>query len=91
MFDDVSGRYDLLNRIMTLGQDSAWREAMWQRVPASARRVLDLCTGSGASLAGLCRPGRTVIGIDVSSTRSTRSSFQFDRRGFQGGGSSVGS
>ena len=29
MFDDVSGRYDLLNRVMTLGQDGAWREAMW--------------------------------------------------------------
>ena len=66
MFDDVSGRYDLLNRVMTLDQDSAWREAMWQRVPAAAHRVLDLCTGSGVSLAGLCRPGRTVLGIDVS-------------------------
>jgi len=66
MFDDVSGRYDLLNRIMTLGQDSAWREAMWLQVPAAAHRVLDLCTGSGVSLTGLLRPGRTVIGMDVS-------------------------
>ena len=66
MFDGVSRRYDLLNQVMTLGQDSAWREAMWRRVPAAAHRVLDLCTGSGVSLAGLCRPGRTVVGIDVS-------------------------
>lgn len=66
MFDDVSGRYDLLNRVMTLGQDSAWRMAMWARVPARARRVLDLCTGSGVSLPGLRRPGRTVLGMDVS-------------------------
>ncbi|MEQ1834518.1 MAG: ubiquinone/menaquinone biosynthesis methyltransferase, partial [Candidatus Eisenbacteria bacterium] len=66
MFDDVSGRYDLLNRVMTLGQDSAWREAMWRRVPAHARHVLDLCTGSGVSLPGLRRPGRTLLGIDVS-------------------------
>ncbi len=66
MFDDVSGRYDLLNRVMTLGQDSAWREAMWSRVPSSAQRVLDLCTGSGVSLAGLRRAGRTVLGMDVS-------------------------
>ncbi len=66
MFDDVSGRYDLLNRVMTLGQDMAWREAMWRCVPESARHVLDLCTGSGVSLAGLRRPGRTVLGVDVS-------------------------
>jgi len=66
MFDDVSGRYDLLNRVMTLGQDSAWREAMARRVPETAHRVLDLCTGSGTSLAGLLRPGRTVLGVDVS-------------------------
>jgi len=66
MFDDVSGRYDFLNRVMTLGQDGAWREAMWRCVPAGAHAVLDLCTGSGVSLPGLCRPGRTVLGMDVS-------------------------
>ncbi len=66
MFDDVSGRYDLLNRIMTLGQDDHWRECLADAVPERARVVLDLCTGSGTSLTGLRRPGRLVIGIDVS-------------------------
>jgi len=66
MFDDVSPRYDLLNAIMTLGRDSAWREAMWREVPDDARVVLDLCTGTGTSLRGLRRPGRLVIGADVS-------------------------
>ena len=66
MFDDVSGRYDLLNRFMSLGQDAAWREAMWLGVPEGARTVLDLCTGSGVSLTGLRRPGRLVLGMDVS-------------------------
>lgn len=66
MFDDVSGRYDLLNRVMTLGQDTAWREAMWRRVPEGATVVLDLCTGSGVSVPGLRRPGRTVLAMDVS-------------------------
>jgi len=66
MFDDVSGRYDLLNRLMTLGQDGAWREAMWRRVPERAAVVLDLCTGSGVSLPGLQRPGRLLLGADVS-------------------------
>lgn len=66
MFDGVSGRYDLLNRLMTLGQDGAWRSTMWHAVPDSARTCLDLCTGNGVSLPGLARPGRLVIGVDVS-------------------------
>src|SRR6266702_2217307 len=66
MFDQVSPRYQLLNRLMTLGQDRSWRGAMWRAVPERARAVLDLCTGDGASLEGLRRPGRLVLGVDVS-------------------------
>ena len=66
MFDDVSGRYDLLNSMMTLGQDRAWRAAMWRAVPETAGVVLDLCTGSGVSLGGLRRPGRVLLGVDAS-------------------------
>ena len=66
MFDQVSGRYDFLNRVLSLGQDHAWRVAMWRLVPDDAGAVLDLCTGTGTSLDGLRRPGRLVVGIDVS-------------------------
>lgn len=66
MFDDVSPRYDLLNRLMTLGLDTAWRAAMWRLVPRRARVVLDLCTGNGVSLRGLLAPGRLVLGMDAS-------------------------
>jgi len=66
MFDDVSGRYDLLNSLMTLRQDRTWRAAMWRAVPETAGVVLDLCTGSGASLGGLRRPGRILLGVDAS-------------------------
>ncbi len=66
MFDQVSPRYDLLNALMTLGRDGSWRRAMWAEVPEHATQVLDLCTGSGVSLPGLRRPGRLVIGADVS-------------------------
>ena len=66
MFDQVSPRYDLLNSILSLGRDVAWRRAMTDAVPDEARVVLDLCTGNGVSLGGLRRPGRLVIGIDVS-------------------------
>jgi demethylmenaquinone methyltransferase/2-methoxy-6-polyprenyl-1,4-benzoquinol methylase len=66
MFDGVTGRYDLLNQLMTLGRDGSWRREMWRAVPEEARIVLDLCTGNGASLPGLRRPGRLVLGMDVS-------------------------
>jgi demethylmenaquinone methyltransferase/2-methoxy-6-polyprenyl-1,4-benzoquinol methylase len=66
MFDAVTPRYELLNSLMTLGQDRTWRAALARCVPESAAVCIDLCTGDGASLPGLRRPGRTVIGIDVS-------------------------
>jgi demethylmenaquinone methyltransferase / 2-methoxy-6-polyprenyl-1,4-benzoquinol methylase len=66
MFDGVSGRYDLLNSLMTLGQDRAWRAAMARAVPEDAAVVLDLCTGNGISLDGLIEPGRLVLGMDAS-------------------------
>ena len=65
MFDDVSPRYQLLNQLMSLGQDVGWRRAMWAAVPTDARVVLDLCTGDGSSLGGLRRPGRLVVGLEA--------------------------
>src|SRR4030095_520082 len=66
MFDDVSGRYDLLNRVMSLGLDASWRQAMWGAVPEEPAGVLARGTVSGVSLRGVRRPGRLVIGADVS-------------------------
>jgi len=66
MFDGVSRRYDLVNRLMTLGLDDAWREVMWRQVPDTATLVVDLCTGNGVSADGMTRTGRTVLGVDVS-------------------------
>jgi len=82
MFDDVSGRYDLLNRVMSLGRDQAWRAAMWREVPEEARAVLDLCTGSGVSLPGLRRPGRLVLGVDVSPRMLEIATHRLGRRGW---------
>src|SRR5687767_10942684 len=82
MFDDVSPRYDLLNRIMSLGQDRAWRSALARAVPGTARTVLDLCTGSGDSLRGLRRPGRLVLGADLSLRMLERAAEQQDPAGW---------
>jgi len=82
MFDRVVPRYDLLNRLMTLGQDSAWRRAMWRAVPERAHTVLDLCTGNGVSLDGLRRSGRLLLGLDVSVAMLEQAAAEHGRRGW---------
>jgi demethylmenaquinone methyltransferase/2-methoxy-6-polyprenyl-1,4-benzoquinol methylase len=48
MFARIAGRYDLLNRLMTLGQDVRWRrEAVRHLHPTNGGRVLDIGAGTG--------------------------------------------
>ncbi len=48
MFSRIAGRYDLMNRLMTFGQDSRWRRRVIQeaRLPVGGR-LLDIATGTG--------------------------------------------
>jgi demethylmenaquinone methyltransferase / 2-methoxy-6-polyprenyl-1,4-benzoquinol methylase len=68
MFDRISGRYDWMNRLMTLGLDRSWRRAA---VDALAIRpgdtVLDLGCGTGDLAEEARRRGARVIGVDISS------------------------
>lgn len=48
MFGRIAHRYDLLNRLLSLGQDIRWRRLVEQRIAAlGPDRVLDMCTGTG--------------------------------------------
>ncbi len=68
MFARIRGRYDLLNRLLSLGLDSGWRRHMARRVAGGQpRRILDLATGSGDVWLALRRgvPGaECVVGAD---------------------------
>jgi demethylmenaquinone methyltransferase/2-methoxy-6-polyprenyl-1,4-benzoquinol methylase len=48
MFGRIAGRYDLMNRVMTAGQDSRWRREVIRRagLPPGGR-LLDLGAGTG--------------------------------------------
>ena len=47
-FSHIAKRYDLVNRLLSLGIDRSWRKLAAQRVAQRApQRVLDLATGSG--------------------------------------------
>lgn len=66
MFSAISWRYDVLNALMSLGQDGAWRRALAASIPPGSR-VLDLCCGSArSSVEAYARAGREVTGLDVS-------------------------
>ena len=62
MFSDIAPRYDLLNRVLSLGIDRYWRRVAiarlgWERTPAGT--FLDLCAGT----------------LDVATALSTRRGF----------------
>jgi demethylmenaquinone methyltransferase/2-methoxy-6-polyprenyl-1,4-benzoquinol methylase len=70
MFDRIAGRYDLLNRIISLRLDLRWRKkAIETAVRDGKESILDLGTGTGDlafTAARYLRTGR-VIGLDFSS------------------------
>lgn len=48
MFAGVAPRYDLLNRVLSLGIDRSWRRAVVESLSLTPEtRVLDLCCGTG--------------------------------------------
>ena len=69
IFDEIAGRYDLLNRVLSMGIDVYWRHKMKNKLPKQDNlKVLDLATGTGDVAFVLAGDSRvsTVEGIDPS-------------------------
>ncbi len=69
MFDRIAGRYDLLNRLISLGLDRRWRRRLVAAVVQSQpARVLDLATGTADVALELARalPHSHILGLDPS-------------------------
>ena len=67
MFDTISPRYDLVNRVMTFRMDVGWRRRTVKALALpSGSTVLDLAAGTGDLCRDLQRVGITAIGMDLS-------------------------
>ncbi len=69
MFDAIAGRYDLLNHVLSGGQDLYWRWRAVRRLRLTGtEQVLDLCTGTCDVARTMVKRGlaRRVLGIDFS-------------------------
>ncbi len=69
MFDAIADKYDLVNRVISLGIDQSWRRKAVRAMNLSdGSRVIDLATGTGdlAILTAKTHPHVTVLGLDPS-------------------------
>ncbi len=70
MFDRIAHRYDLLNRLLSMRQDVAWRKKLTRYLPDyQPLWLLDLATGTGDVAITLLRHSSRVnraLGIDMS-------------------------
>jgi demethylmenaquinone methyltransferase/2-methoxy-6-polyprenyl-1,4-benzoquinol methylase len=81
MFDRIAPRYDLLNRLLSLGIDVRWRRAVVARTrKVDAPRVLDVCTGTG-DLALAFPASVDVAGCDFSLPMLATARMKAVRRG----------
>jgi len=68
MFDGISPRYDLMNRIISFGIDIKWRKnVVALLLPKKPKKILDVATGTGDLAFALAKTQATeIIGIDIS-------------------------
>lgn len=66
MFDRIAPRYDLLNRLLSGGNDIFWRNRLARNLPdGNNLDVLDLATGTADILLAMGRTGRVGLGLGL--------------------------
>ena len=87
MFNEISPRYDLLNRILSLGMDRRWRRQMAAFLNAEKNQtVLDLATGTADVLLALLEVNPNVtkaVGIDLAEKMLEQGRFKIAQKGLE--------
>lgn len=63
MFNEISPRYDMLNRVLSARRDVAWRKRSVRKLPERPLDILDLCGGTGDFLLEAQAAGRFRSGV----------------------------
>lgn len=68
MFNNIAGKYDLLNHVLSMNIDKLWRKKVVRKLQEhKVRRILDVATGTGdLAIAALRANPERVDGIDIS-------------------------
>lgn len=68
MFDTISGNYDSLNRMISLGTDQGWRRKVLKMVSyTNPESILDIATGTGDLAILLSKSNaKRIVGLDLS-------------------------
>ncbi len=68
MFDNISGNYDDLNRVISFGIDIKWRKKVLKLVSdTNPKNILDIATGTGDLAILMTKTTATnIIGLDIS-------------------------
>jgi len=84
MFDRIAPRYDLLNRLLSLGIDVSWRKrAISYLKPAQPAEILDVATGTAdvaILMAKILNP-KKVVGIDIANQMLERGRGKIETQG----------
>ena len=68
MFNDISSRYDQINKMMTLNMDKNWRRIVYNlSMQDNPRKIIDIATGTGDIALCFANDDVEVIGIDNAS------------------------
>ena len=83
MFDAIAPRYDLLNRVLSMGIDRRWRrKAVAMLAAEHPERILDVATGTAdLALEAMRLDPKKVVGVDISEEMLRRGREKIERLG----------
>jgi len=83
MFDNISGKYDFLNRSLSFGIDVWWRKRMMKELrQVHPAKILDVATGTAdVALEAVSLKPESIIGIDISEGMLSIGRIKIEKRG----------